>query len=199
MLLIEATIKELLKMVDENFMHHQKWYSDYRKVGNYRIDKIVNDEIHFKVKPSGRHPTHHQKFYKAVIKFPKIKKIMKLLPQKPSKKAVEKAKERIVETINNTDVETFCSCKSASYFGYNYILTQEKSKYGTQENRFPHIKNPFLKGSICKHTRYILEDFNIPEIKEIFIDLFCYYILSKKYKDYDEDSWKQYLKWKVKL
>jgi len=43
-----------------------------------------------------------------------------------------------------------CTCESFLYEGFAYLA--DVRKYGiVKEPRYPHIKNPELKGSICKH------------------------------------------------
>jgi hypothetical protein len=48
------------------------------------------------------------------------------------------------------DVKLHCHCPSFTFWGFNYILDQmDASIY--HEDRFPHIRNPNLKGIACKH------------------------------------------------
>lgn len=42
------------------------------------------------------------------------------------------------------------------YYGFKYKATQSGYNYGTPENRFPIIRNPKLKGSVCKHLRAVI-------------------------------------------
>ena len=206
-LLVEDTIFQILDKIDDDFFHHKKYFEHLKKNSWYRVWKIKNgDEIHFKVKPSGLWKTKHQQDYLSVLKVTKLKDITKKLPyvdpnekdyKKNYKKIVEDTKKKVEDAIKNNDTEVFCTCKSASYFGYNYILTKVKSKFGTQEDRYPKIKNPKLRGAVCKHLHYILEDFKNPEILKIYIDILTYYVMSIKYPD--ENVWKKELKWKPTL
>lgn len=48
------------------------------------------------------------------------------------------------------NVKLHCGCPSFTYWGFNYILDQmDASIY--HEDRYPHIRNPQLRGIACKH------------------------------------------------
>ncbi|RYD68024.1 MAG: hypothetical protein EOP83_01620 [Verrucomicrobiaceae bacterium] len=48
------------------------------------------------------------------------------------------------------NVKLHCHCPSFSYWGFNYILDQlDASIY--HEDRYPHVRNPQLRGVACKH------------------------------------------------
>jgi hypothetical protein len=49
-----------------------------------------------------------------------------------------------------------CTCPSFSYWGFQYILTQLDAAI-VPEDRFPHIRNPELKGIVCKHLNKTLK------------------------------------------
>lgn len=76
--------------------------------------------------------------------------------------------------INFSDWHTRCTCPAAQFWGYNFISTKMKYIYGVpRENRFPVVRNPNLKGTICKHTdrviRWILSH------KDIIAKMFALY------------------------
>ena len=50
------------------------------------------------------------------------------------------------------DIQIHCGCPSFKFYGYQYILSQLNAAI-IPETRFPHIKNPLLKGIACKHCR----------------------------------------------
>ena len=54
------------------------------------------------------------------------------------------------------DIRIFCPCPSFKFWGYEYILTQLDASM-VPEVRFPHIRNPQLKGLCCKHLRRCLK------------------------------------------
>ena len=50
------------------------------------------------------------------------------------------------------DIRLYCKCPSFRFWGYAYILTQLSASI-IPEKRFPHIRNPNLRGICCKHLR----------------------------------------------
>lgn len=48
------------------------------------------------------------------------------------------------------NIRLHCDCPAFTYWGYQYMLTQTDSSI-IPETRFPHIRNPNLKGIMCKH------------------------------------------------
>jgi hypothetical protein len=49
------------------------------------------------------------------------------------------------------DLLVNCDCPAFLYWGYSYIMTQLGANEDKAENRFPKIRNPNLRGSVCKH------------------------------------------------
>lgn len=49
-----------------------------------------------------------------------------------------------------------CSCPAFIFWGSQYILTQTDSAI-VPEMRFPHVRNPHLKGLVCKHLNRTLK------------------------------------------
>ncbi len=48
------------------------------------------------------------------------------------------------------NIRVHCPCPAFKFWGSQYILTQLDSAI-IPENRYPHIRNPSLKGIVCKH------------------------------------------------
>lgn len=48
------------------------------------------------------------------------------------------------------NLQFHCGCPAYLFYGMNYILTQKDAAI-VPENRFPSIRNPNLKGGLCKH------------------------------------------------
>lgn len=48
------------------------------------------------------------------------------------------------------NIRVHCPCPAYLFFGMNYIMTQHDAAI-IPENRFPSIRNPNLKGGLCKH------------------------------------------------
>lgn len=54
--------------------------------------------------------------------------------------------------IMHGNIKVFCTCPSWLYGGYKYMATELDYAYGSYETRYPKIKNPKLKGTLCKHA-----------------------------------------------
>lgn len=54
------------------------------------------------------------------------------------------------------NIRVHCGCPSFLFWGYEYILTQLDAAM-RPETRFPHIRNPQLKGILCKHGRRVIK------------------------------------------
>jgi hypothetical protein len=61
--------------------------------------------------------------------------------------------------IIETDIRVGCNCPAYKYF-YSYIITQLESEMDPEE-RYPHIKNPNLEGSFCKHLATVIRKYLI--------------------------------------
>jgi hypothetical protein len=54
------------------------------------------------------------------------------------------------------NLQLHCGCPAYLFWGMNYILTQTDSAI-VPETRYPHIRNPNLKGIVCKHLNRTLK------------------------------------------
>jgi hypothetical protein len=68
------------------------------------------------------------------------------------------ANERARLLVWAGNVQLHCTCPSFLFWGYQYILTQYDASLVPQE-RFPKIRNPQLKGIVCKHLNRTLKAF----------------------------------------
>ena len=76
--------------------------------------------------------------------------------------------------INYGDVHVRCTCPSFLYFGFSYLGTNLRYLYGVpRENRFPEIRNPNLKGTMCKHCDKVID--YILSHKDIIAKMFATY------------------------
>jgi len=72
------------------------------------------------------------------------------------------------------DVRVSCDCPAFLYWGWRFLMTQTDAILSPKENRFPSVRNPNLKGSVCKHLESVLRvlPFHISDIttsaKKIF-------------------------------
>lgn len=60
--------------------------------------------------------------------------------------------------IDFGDIHIRCNCPAFLYYGDAYMSTQMRYLYGVpRENRFPKIRNPNLKGTMCKHCDKVVD------------------------------------------
>lgn len=48
------------------------------------------------------------------------------------------------------NIRVQCDCPSYAFYGHQYVMTQLDASI-IPEERFPHIRNPHLRGGLCKH------------------------------------------------
>ena len=76
--------------------------------------------------------------------------------------------------INFGDCKIRCTCPSMLYWGFSYQGTSLKYLYGIpREGRFPKIRNPKLKGTMCKHCDVVVDW--ILKHKDIIAKMFALY------------------------
>lgn len=54
------------------------------------------------------------------------------------------------------NIRVHCPCPAFKFWGMQYIMTQKDAAI-IPEIRYPHIRNPGLKGSVCKHLNRTLK------------------------------------------
>lgn len=54
------------------------------------------------------------------------------------------------------DVRLFCNCPSFRWWGYQYYLSSIDSVFGRKNKHYPGVRNPKLKGALCKHLYKVL-------------------------------------------
>lgn len=76
--------------------------------------------------------------------------------------------------IDYADIHIRCTCPAFLYWGDAYMSTAMQYLYGIpRENRFPKMRNPNLKGTMCKHCDMVAEW--ILKHKDIVTKLFATY------------------------
>lgn len=65
-------------------------------------------------------------------------------------------REKALMLLWTSDIQLFCEDASFKYWGYQYILTQLNASI-VPEDRYPHIRNPQLRGVVCKHLNRVLK------------------------------------------
>lgn len=152
------TIQELLDNRDGQFIHHDQYT---KELESPILEYAYANTLKFKIKSShfgetvkmkdGRTGTN-QTWYNVYVLFEDFYCIGK-------DKDID-FEDAIDYAINFGDVHIRCNCPAQNFWGYNFIDTELKMLYGIPlEKRFPKIRNPNLKGVMCKHIdvalRYI--------------------------------------------
>lgn len=81
----------------------------------------------------------------------KLADLQKILKERKDITLLEK-----VRLALQGDVKILCNDPSFGYWGWAYIATENNAKFGRPERRFPKIRNPKLRGSVCKHLENAL-------------------------------------------
>lgn len=55
------------------------------------------------------------------------------------------------------DIKVHCNCPAQKWWGWAYISTELGYKYGRKQRIFPKIRNPRLRGTVCKHLINVLK------------------------------------------
>lgn len=64
-----------------------------------------------------------------------------------------------VKRAINSNLLVYCNCPAFKWWGHQYIMTTTKSIIPGFENRvYPKVRNPQLKGKVCKHLYIVLQD-----------------------------------------
>ena len=145
------TAKELLTARDGDFIHHDKYTSE---LDEPTLDYAYCNTLKFTIKSSHygekvKGGTNATK-YKVFVLFEDFYTIGK-------DKDID-FNDAIDYAIGFGDIHIRCNCPAQQFWGYNYQATQLKYIYGVpKEDRFPIIRNPNLKGTVCKHCDKVLQ------------------------------------------
>lgn len=58
--------------------------------------------------------------------------------------------------LSDGDVKVYCNCEAFLYWGWKYITSELEVIIGEPEKRSPTIRNPDMKGTVCKHLHQVL-------------------------------------------
>lgn len=65
-------------------------------------------------------------------------------------------RQAVQYAIHEGDLHLTCNCPAFKFWGFQYIATKGEFAFGRKELRKPKIRNPKLRGSVCKHLYRIL-------------------------------------------
>lgn len=144
-LLTEETYRDLLRGTDPGFIHHSQHAAEIRRMG-VRYEGSDFDTVRF-TSPSETAKGRYR--WNQTI-------VLQDLPD-----AMEMEDLKLQGKVNlavSGDLKVHCDCPAYTYWGYNYTLTQIGAS-GGNEKRFPGIRNPRLRGTVCKHLDGVLRVF----------------------------------------
>ncbi len=84
--------------------------------------------------------------------------------------AVRDGKKRpisaITQALKASDLRVVCNCPAFKWWGYAYIASQLTYKFGRAQEIFPGVRNPMLRGTVCKHLIRVLQvlPFHVPSL-----------------------------------
>lgn len=156
--------RKILAAVDPWFIHHQEYTKDlpvanlsgakYQKteLTSFKGESIYYTRwrVHSADDPIGT-------YYLVKVALAKLKPNLDM--QIPIKLA-------ITDAITTGDLYISCEDPSWLYWGYKYICTKKGVIFKQSERRPPRVRNPRMRGIICKHLHLVLDvlPFNIMKI-----------------------------------
>jgi len=170
--LVEFTRKEIIGGTDPTFIHHKFYTKDLPNAGGSHYQEIHKVQV------------ANNKHYEVVFRtdsrtFPGddyLQKIilMDLNAMLRDKKSDLTFKDKVMYAINSGDLLVGCQCPAFLYWGYAYITTQLGIVHPEfKEPRTPKVRNPQMRGIICKHLSLALQvlPFNASSITSDLKDL----------------------------
>ena len=150
------TIQELLDNRDGNFIHHDQYTKELESpvleyaYANTLKFKIKSSHFGETVKLKNGQTGTNQTWYDVYVLFEDFYCLGK-------DKDID-FEDAIDYAINFGDVHCRCRCPAATFWGYNYEADALRYLYGIPgEKRFPKIRNPNLRGTICKHQDAVFQ------------------------------------------
>lgn len=149
------TLQELLDNRDGNFIHHDQYTRELDSpvllyaYANTLVFEIKSSHFGEKVKTKNGIGSNKTK-YKIFVLFEDFYTIGR-------DKEID-FDDAIDYAIHYGDVHIRCRCPASTFWGYNYEADALRYLYGIPgEKRFPKIRNPNLRGTICKHEDAVIQ------------------------------------------
>lgn len=156
----EEPIGSIIQKQDDITRLFPTFYDRAKQVGiagGVHLDDEEPGIWYFKANSVSR-PGHK---YDVVVQFSNIRELIKYFGK--DKGNWTKEGDRIdlrklaADVWENADLKIMCGCPAATYWGFNYIQTKRKTKFGYQERRPPRIRNPREHGIMCKHMQVVID------------------------------------------
>ena len=150
------TIQELIDNRDGDFIHHDQ---HVKELESPILEYAYCNTLKFKIKSShfgetvklkGGKTGTNQTWYNVYVLFEDFYCI--------GKDRDIDFEDAIDYAINFGDIHIRCTCPAELYWGYRYLGTELRYLYGIpRESRYPKVRNPNLKGTVCKHEDVVLQ------------------------------------------
>jgi GNAT superfamily N-acetyltransferase len=142
--ILSFTLQQILKEVDPNHIHHAEYTA---ALDEPFLIKAYGSSLLFGVYSSKY--AKNGRVYQVKVIFKDIV-IIARDKQIPIADAVRYA-------IEDLDMNISCQCPAFLFYGYRYMGTQLSYLYGLpREHRPPRIRNPKMRGSVCKHADKVM-------------------------------------------
>ena len=147
------TAKELLDARDGDFIHHDKYTSE---LSEPELEYAYCNTLKFSIK-SSKYGKKDKKTGGTIVTKYKVFILFEDFYTIGKDKDIN-FEDAINYAIEFGDLHCRCTCPASQFWGYNYEASALRYLYGVpRENRFPHVRNPNLQGTICKHTDKVLQ------------------------------------------
>lgn len=153
--LLEAEITRLLEVgydtqqlwrgIDFSFIHMSQHFDAIRDMG-VKYEATQYDIVRFTTASESR---PGQLRHQVWIQMAELGDVI----NDPNYKMYDKIRMAMTASLR-----THCDCEAFLYFGYKYILTQLDTAI-EPENRPPKVRNPKMRGTVCKHIAAVLKVF----------------------------------------
>jgi 2'-5' RNA ligase len=157
--MLEDSQRDLRATDDVSFLKKRKRVKALGAVGSgsvFQKYEKTSSTVWFKTRSSGEHAATRGKIWTQRVK---------LLDARPYLKEGRTflAAARLATTDGN--IKVHCDCPAYKYWGFQYIDTTRGAAL-RREGRYPAVRNPGLRGTVCKHLHQVLQvlPFNAPKI-----------------------------------
>lgn len=163
------TGKELIDARDGDFIHHDQYASE---LGEPELEYCYANTLVFTIK-SSKYGKKDKKTGGTIITKYKVFILFEDFYTIGKDKDIDFG-DAVDYAVDYADWHVRCTCPAAQFWGYNYESTALNYLYGIpRENRFPKVRNPNLKGTVCKHADVVIRW--ILSHKDIVAKLFATY------------------------
>lgn len=145
----EATAPQLRKQDDPNFLSKKRRVRELGAVGSSAVvDRFVRQSSTIYYKTASSIFSQNGLVYEQGVKLLELPRTLG-----DDNLSLQQA---VREAVFEGDVRVFCTCPAYHYWGFKFIDSTIDAAI-RREGRFPVIRNPGLKGTLCKHLHQALQ------------------------------------------